>query len=91
MKVITTLCDFFTRFLDKKLAKPGFFSESKCRTNEKSMVFNLHKFEPPQLYGISMLKTMYYIDSRNRFSSSGANYVTTGKQRRTGLCFTNCC
>lgn len=36
-------------FFNKKWAKPAFFSESKCRTNGKIMVFNLHKFEPPQI------------------------------------------
>ncbi|CAD7675636.1 unnamed protein product [Nyctereutes procyonoides] len=41
--------DPLTSFLNKKWAKPDFFSESKCRINGKSMVLNLHKFEPPQI------------------------------------------
>lgn len=39
----------YNKFFNKKWAKPAFFSESKCRTNGKIMVFNLHKFEPPQI------------------------------------------
>lgn len=31
------------------MGKASFLSESKCRTNGKIMVFNLHKFEPPQI------------------------------------------
>lgn len=65
------------------MGKASFLSESKCRTNEKIMVFNLHKFEPPQImqprftFLTALLHTLHLLYLSSKFLIFIPNYANS--------------